>query len=66
MIRAAITREEHLLILTMLIRQQMPINVILNSLRSREIASEDDLRAFDFAVRQDAESNVAFASTTIV
>jgi len=59
MIRAALTREEHLLILTMLIRQQMPINVILNSLRSREIASEDDLRAFDFAVRQDAASNVA-------
>jgi hypothetical protein len=52
------TREEHLLILTMLTRQQMLIKVILDLLRSREIVSDDDLAAFDFAVRQDAASNL--------
>jgi hypothetical protein len=43
----------------MLARQQMLIKVILDLLRSREIASKDDVAAFDFAVRQDAASNLA-------
>jgi hypothetical protein len=52
------TREEHLLILTMLARQQMQIKLILDVLRSREIVSSDDLKAFDFAVRQDADAKL--------
>jgi hypothetical protein len=51
------TREEHLLILTMLTRQQLLTKVILDLLRSREIVADDDVAAFEFAVRQDAASN---------
>jgi hypothetical protein len=53
------TRDEHLMVLTMLARQQMQIKLILDVLRSREIVSGDDLKAFDFAVRQDAESKLS-------
>jgi hypothetical protein len=53
------TRKEHVLILAMLTRQQMQIKIILDLLRSREIVSGDDLKAFDFAVRQDTYSSLA-------
>ena len=39
---------------------EAPTDLDHTSLRSREISSEDDLKAFDFfAVRQNAASNVA-------
>ena len=51
------TREEHLLILTMLARQRLLIKLLIDLLRSRDIILDDDLQAFEFALRQDAASN---------
>lgn len=51
------TREEHMLILTMLAKQQQTIKAMGDLLRSRDLASEDDLKAFEFAATQDTPAN---------
>jgi hypothetical protein len=50
------TREEHLLMVTMLGRQQLYIKLLIDVLKSREILSPGDLQAFESALRQDAAS----------
>jgi hypothetical protein len=55
----SMTREEHLLIVTMLGRQQLLIKLLIELLRSNGIISSDDLQAFEFVLRQDAASNEA-------
>ncbi len=53
------TREEHLLVLAVFTKQQQIITVLADMLRSRDLASADDLRAFEFAAIQDEPSKDA-------
>lgn len=53
------TREEHLLMLTMFAKQQQLIQALASILKSRDLAGDDDLRAFEFAAIQDEPSTLA-------
>jgi hypothetical protein len=59
MIRGAMTREEHLLVLAVFTKQQQIITVLADMLRSRDLASADDQRTFEFAAIQDEPSKDA-------
>jgi hypothetical protein len=53
------TREEHVLVLAIFTKQQQLIRVLFDMLRSHNLASADDLRAFEFAAIQDEPSKDA-------
>lgn len=53
------TTEEHVLILQLLFKQRQGMRVLLNILRSRDILTPDDEKAFAAAQTQDVGSNAA-------
>lgn len=55
----AITRDEHMLIILMLMKQQQALKIVIDALKSRGILAEDDAQAFEFSQMQDAPSNAA-------
>ena len=55
----ALTREEHLLLIALFVKQSQNIKILLEILKSRDILTGDDSRAFEFSVLQDMPSNDA-------
>lgn len=53
------TKEEHLLMISLFTKQVQFVKVILEILKSRGIVEHDDPAAFESAVRLDPESNAA-------
>lgn len=53
------TRDEHVLMLSLFTKQTQFIKMLLDMLKSRGIVDQSDLPAFEFSVRLDAASNVA-------
>jgi len=53
------TTEEHLLVLTLTVKQNQLIKLLLDILKSRGILTGDDARAFEFSANVDVASNVA-------
>ena len=50
------TKQEHTLIISMFVKQQMFIQMLVDVLKSRGIVSEDDLPAYAFSVGADANA----------
>jgi hypothetical protein len=48
------TKAEHALMISMFVKHQMFIKMVLEVLKSRGIVSDDDLPAFEFRVNADA------------
>ena len=53
------TREEHILLLLMLLKQNQSIKILIEALKSRGVWTGDDAQAFEFSQLQDASSNAA-------
>lgn len=53
------TTEEHMLLLQLFFKQRQGMRVLLNILRSRDVLTPDDERAFAAAQTQDIGSNAA-------
>lgn len=53
------TTKEHLLVLSLFTKQAQLIKLLLDILKSRQILSADDARAFEFSANVDAASNLA-------
>jgi hypothetical protein len=51
------TKAEHALMISMFVKHQLFIKMIIEVLKSRELVSADDLRAFEFRVNADAPAN---------
>jgi hypothetical protein len=63
------TKQEHLLIITLFTKQMQFIKILVNLLKSNGIATQDDVNAFGFATALDMQSNLALfrdASTSYV
>jgi hypothetical protein len=48
-----VTKQEHTLMISMFVKQQMFIKMLIEVLRSRGLVSGDDLQAFEFSVNAD-------------
>jgi hypothetical protein len=55
------TAEEHKLLVLMFGMQAQRINILLEILRAKGIAEEDDFKAFEFASRSDVPANAELA-----
>jgi hypothetical protein len=53
------TKEEHLLVLSIFVKQAQWVNMVHAMLKSRGIIEADDLPAFDFSTRLDIPANVS-------
>lgn len=53
------TRNEHLLVLMLLLKQNQAIKILIDTLKSRGIWTDDDAQAFEYSQMQDAPSNAA-------
>jgi hypothetical protein len=53
------TQAEHLLILGLLVRQAHSSKILADILKSREIMTHEDWRAFEFAASADARANAS-------
>jgi hypothetical protein len=53
------TRDEHMLLILLLLKQNQSIKILINALKSRGVWSGDDAQAFEFSQVQDAASNAA-------
>jgi hypothetical protein len=53
------TRDEHMLIILLLMKQNQSIKILIEALKSRGVWTEDDAQAFEFSQMQDAASNAA-------
>ncbi len=58
------TKEEHLLMISLFTKQAQFIKIILEILKSRGIVEHDDPAAFESAVRLDLDSNAALFQQT--
>lgn len=53
------TRDEHMLLLMLLMKQNQSIKILIDALKSRGVWTGDDAQAFEFSQMQDAPSNAA-------
>jgi hypothetical protein len=53
------TKQEHLLMITMFAKQLQTTKILLQIMRSREIITADDERAFQSLVNEDSAGNAA-------
>jgi hypothetical protein len=58
------TKQEHLLLIVLLTKQAQVIQMLVSLLKSRGIATEDDMSAFQFATVSDQQLNVALFRQT--
>lgn len=53
------TRQEHIMMISLFTKQTQLVKMLINLLKSRGIATDDDVTAFEFAALVDQQSNAA-------